>query len=187
MGVNSLPKTVTRQRRDCDLNPGPTAPESNTLTTRLRCMCDVIASVWWWSVLRVPRVRTLAHRPAVSAALRPDLLLGGVRRGAAAGVGVQRHGLGDGRRPGGARRRPSRAARGAAAGRRRRRGRRRHAELVGRWAARHRPDVARRGVVLLRRVSVRRLAGLCRQDRGGRRAAGRRRRGPRPRAGAAAV
>ena len=30
MGVNSLPKTVTRQRRGCDLNPGPTA-----LTTRL--------------------------------------------------------------------------------------------------------------------------------------------------------
>jgi len=35
MGVNSLLKTVTRQRRDCDLNPGPTAPESSTLTTRL--------------------------------------------------------------------------------------------------------------------------------------------------------
>ena len=35
MGVNSLPKTVTRQRRDCDLNPGPTAPESSTLATRL--------------------------------------------------------------------------------------------------------------------------------------------------------
>jgi len=35
MGVNSLPKTVTRQRRDCDLNPGPTVPESSTLTTRL--------------------------------------------------------------------------------------------------------------------------------------------------------
>ena len=35
MGVNSLPKTVTRQRRDCNLNPGPTAPESSTLTTRL--------------------------------------------------------------------------------------------------------------------------------------------------------
>ena len=35
MGVNSLPKTVTRQRRDCDLNPGPFAPESSTLTTRL--------------------------------------------------------------------------------------------------------------------------------------------------------
>jgi len=35
MGVSSLPKTVTRQRRDCDLNPGPSAPESSTLTTRL--------------------------------------------------------------------------------------------------------------------------------------------------------
>jgi len=33
--VNSLPKTVTRQRRGCDLKPGPTATESNTLTTRL--------------------------------------------------------------------------------------------------------------------------------------------------------
>ena len=35
MGVNSLPKTVTRQRRDCDLNLGPSAPESSTLTARL--------------------------------------------------------------------------------------------------------------------------------------------------------
>ena len=34
--MNSLPKTVTRQRRDCDLNPGPSAPESSTLKcTRL--------------------------------------------------------------------------------------------------------------------------------------------------------
>ena len=33
--MNSLPKTVTRQRRDCDLNPGPTAPEYSTITTRL--------------------------------------------------------------------------------------------------------------------------------------------------------
>ena len=33
--MNSLPKTVTRQRRGCYLNPGPTAPESSTLTTRL--------------------------------------------------------------------------------------------------------------------------------------------------------
>ena len=36
MGVSSLPKTVTRQRRGCDLNPGPSAPESSTLTTRYR-------------------------------------------------------------------------------------------------------------------------------------------------------
>jgi len=35
MGVNNLPKTVTGQRRDCDLNPGPSAPESSALTTRL--------------------------------------------------------------------------------------------------------------------------------------------------------
>jgi len=35
MGVNSLPKTVTRQRRDCDLNPCSSEPESSTLTTRL--------------------------------------------------------------------------------------------------------------------------------------------------------
>jgi len=35
MGVNNLPKSVTRQRRGCDLNPGPSAPESSTLTTRL--------------------------------------------------------------------------------------------------------------------------------------------------------
>jgi len=35
MGVNSLSKTVTRQRRGCELNPGPSAPESSTLTTRL--------------------------------------------------------------------------------------------------------------------------------------------------------
>ena len=33
--MNSLPKTVTRQRRGCDLNPGHSAPESSTLTTRL--------------------------------------------------------------------------------------------------------------------------------------------------------
>ena len=39
MGVNSLPKTVTRQRRRCDLNPDPSAPESSTLTTRLSSQC----------------------------------------------------------------------------------------------------------------------------------------------------
>ena len=35
MVVNSLPNSVTRQRRGYDLNPGPAAPESSTLTTRL--------------------------------------------------------------------------------------------------------------------------------------------------------
>ena len=33
--MNSLPMTVTRQRRGCDLNPGPSAAESSTLITRL--------------------------------------------------------------------------------------------------------------------------------------------------------
>ena len=33
--MNSLPKSVTRQSRDCDLNPGPSAPEFRTLTTQL--------------------------------------------------------------------------------------------------------------------------------------------------------
>ena len=35
MGVSSLPETVTRQRHGCSLNPGPSAPESSALTTRL--------------------------------------------------------------------------------------------------------------------------------------------------------
>jgi len=34
MGVNSLPKIVTQQRRDCDLNPKPSASETIMLTTR---------------------------------------------------------------------------------------------------------------------------------------------------------
>ena len=34
MGVNSLPKTVTRQRRDCDLNPGSSALESSKHASR---------------------------------------------------------------------------------------------------------------------------------------------------------
>jgi len=34
MGVNSLPRTVTKQGRGCDLNPGLSAPVSSTLTTR---------------------------------------------------------------------------------------------------------------------------------------------------------
>ena len=35
MGVNSLPKTVTRQRRSCDLNLGRSASESSMLTIRV--------------------------------------------------------------------------------------------------------------------------------------------------------
>ena len=32
--MSSLPKTVTGQRRGCDLNPGPSAPEFSTLPLR---------------------------------------------------------------------------------------------------------------------------------------------------------
>jgi len=45
MGVNSLPKTVTQQRRGCDLNPGPSAPESSTLITR-QCVVDLQKSTY---------------------------------------------------------------------------------------------------------------------------------------------
>ena len=31
MDVNSLPKTVMRQRQECDFNPGPSVPESSML------------------------------------------------------------------------------------------------------------------------------------------------------------
>jgi len=40
--VSSLPKNVTRQRRDCDLNPGPSALESSMLTTRLPRRRDTV-------------------------------------------------------------------------------------------------------------------------------------------------
>ena len=33
--MNSLPKTVTRQHHGCDLNLGPSVPESSMLTTWL--------------------------------------------------------------------------------------------------------------------------------------------------------
>ena len=49
MGVNSLPKTVSGQRRDCDLNPGPSAPESSTLTNRLPS--HPYAPVYWLPLL----------------------------------------------------------------------------------------------------------------------------------------
>jgi len=55
MGVNSLPKTVTRQGRDCDLNPGPSAPESSTLTTRLPSHQSVVSDVLLIDILTINR------------------------------------------------------------------------------------------------------------------------------------
>jgi len=57
MGVNSLPKTVTRQHHDYDLNPGPSAPESSTITTRLPSH-PLLIELWlniadYWAVKHV--------------------------------------------------------------------------------------------------------------------------------------
>jgi len=54
MGVNSLPKTVTRQRRGNDLNSGPYALESSTLTTRL-------PSQYWYRVIKPQVLTNCAH------------------------------------------------------------------------------------------------------------------------------
>jgi len=59
MGVNSLPKAVTRQRRGCDLNPGSSVPESSTLTTLLPSRpgtCYCINSVYCCCVTEVVNV-----------------------------------------------------------------------------------------------------------------------------------
>ena len=60
--MNSLPKTVTRQRRDCDC---PSAPESSTLTTLLpshpgwlsKFQSIVIAVVWWLAWMQLQDLR----------------------------------------------------------------------------------------------------------------------------------
>ena len=56
MGVNSLPKTVTRQRRGCDMNPGPSAPESRTVTTRLPShpRLNTALTLFTWSPIKNP-------------------------------------------------------------------------------------------------------------------------------------
>ena len=77
MGVNSLPKTVTRQRRGCDLNLGPTAPESSTLTTRLpshplamSVTCtkqQVLVQCVLYHVVRLARICSLVRRQRCAA------------------------------------------------------------------------------------------------------------------------
>jgi len=66
MGVNSLPKTVTRQRRGRDLNPGLSAPESSTLTTRLPSnpmyMYDTKMFVMCWQTTKSGGVVHSKHR-----------------------------------------------------------------------------------------------------------------------------
>jgi len=56
MGVNSLPKTVIRQRRGCDLNPRPSAPESSTLITRIPS--HPTTQIWYLSAEPPWHIRT---------------------------------------------------------------------------------------------------------------------------------
>ena len=68
MGVNSLPKTVTWQRRNCDLNPGPFVPESSMLTIRLLShplgyratrsagIIAISGLPTWWSIVFVKEI-----------------------------------------------------------------------------------------------------------------------------------
>jgi len=79
MGVNSLPKTVTRQHHGCDLNPGPSAPESSTLTTRLPSHPRTAKPIFRRKI--APRM--LSADQHIS---RSDLHLGGVMTRAAGGV-----------------------------------------------------------------------------------------------------
>ena len=55
--MSSLPKTVTRQRRDYELNPDPSAPESSTLTTRLLShpVQLIVLVIRRWTVYSVQR------------------------------------------------------------------------------------------------------------------------------------
>ena len=60
IGVNGLPRTVTRQLRDCDLNPGPSVPESSTLIVyRATLICS-------WTYLSDIR-RYMPHGPHAAA------------------------------------------------------------------------------------------------------------------------
>ena len=45
--MNSLPKTVTRQRHGCDLNPGPTAPESKHASNTVISSPAWLLASWW--------------------------------------------------------------------------------------------------------------------------------------------
>jgi len=82
MGVNSLPKTVIRQCRGCDLNPGLCAPESSTLTTRPPSHPTSILRLHWRLAVEIYDVTynraerksgrvCLSIRPARSSVKRP--------------------------------------------------------------------------------------------------------------------
>ena len=75
MGVNSLPKTVTQQRRDCDLNPGPTAPESSTHFLHLSLSSVILTDSSMGSPVHVLMlsVRAVRGLPRLRAPGRPTV------------------------------------------------------------------------------------------------------------------
>ena len=85
MGVISLPKTITEQRRGCDLNPGPSAPESSTLTTRLpitrshriACFCSKIRNA---QIMLQSRPGFLAHSVIIRYAYFRESRINNARR-----------------------------------------------------------------------------------------------------------
>jgi len=72
MGVNSLPKTVTRQRRGCDSNPGRSAPESSTLTSRLPNHPQIRVKTWNDRITGVRVSECVWHRGPLRVCLSVD-------------------------------------------------------------------------------------------------------------------
>jgi len=72
MGVNSLHKTVSRQRRDCDLNSGSSAPESSTLTTRLPSHPTLDIDKDIIELLRIRRLTYFGHVSRMPAEMISD-------------------------------------------------------------------------------------------------------------------
>ena len=73
--MNSLPETVTRQSRGCDLNA---APESSTLTTRLPS--HPLTEYWGYMNFSVTITITTYERVDVSLPLPSPLLVRTTRR-----------------------------------------------------------------------------------------------------------
>ena len=68
--MNSLPKTITRKRRGCDSNPGPSAPQPLGYRATLIYMYTIRAYILLALPERCPSVRLfvrLSHSPAEAA------------------------------------------------------------------------------------------------------------------------
>jgi len=68
MGVSSLPKTVTRQRRDCDLNPGAAdiLYQNPEFFQRMNEFCVLTG------VAESPAINTRDDRPCMNMQMSPN-------------------------------------------------------------------------------------------------------------------